>query len=113
MTIPNSFSQPTAVTYSVYFPRDVCVFNDNQQFAVSVFLVQEGDGTLLHIALLQQMFLQHKDTHCQQIPDMSVSACDGQQLVLLHEKNYFTGADVAIFTTERKNPLLTVRHCKN
>lgn len=49
-------------TYSVYFPKDVSVFNDNQQFAVSVFLAEEGDGTLLHVALLQQMFLQQEDT---------------------------------------------------
>lgn len=49
-------------TYSVYFPKDVGVFNDHQQFAVSVLLVEEGDGTLLHVALLQQMLLQQEDT---------------------------------------------------
>ena len=65
------------------FPRDVCVFNDHQKFAVSVFLVQEGDGTLLNVALRQQMFLR-KDTHRQQLPKKDGNA---QQLVRLHEKN--------------------------
>lgn len=57
------FDQPVLSTYGVYFPRDVGVFDDNQEFAVGVLLVEEGDGTLLHVALLQQMFLHTQDTH--------------------------------------------------
>lgn len=47
----------------VYVPSDVFVLNDDQQSAVSVFLVQKGHGTLLHVTLLQQVFLQHESTH--------------------------------------------------
>lgn len=45
--------------YLVHVSGDVFVLNDDQQLAVSVFLVQKGQGVLLHIALLQQVLLRH------------------------------------------------------
>lgn len=50
--------------YRVYIPGDLFVLNDNQQFAVSIFLVQKGHRILLHITLLQQVLLHHKSTYC-------------------------------------------------
>lgn len=47
----------------VYVSRDVGVLDDDQQSAVGVFFVQEGHGTLLHVPLLQQVFLQRQSTN--------------------------------------------------
>lgn len=42
----------------VYVIADVFVLDDDQQTALGVLLPQEGDGTLVHVALLQQVLLQ-------------------------------------------------------
>lgn len=42
----------------VYVRGDVFVLDDDQQATLGVLLPQEGDGTLVHVALLQQVFLQ-------------------------------------------------------
>lgn len=49
-------------TYLVYVSSYVFVLNDDQQFVVTVFLVQKGHRTLLRVTLLQQVFLQHEST---------------------------------------------------
>lgn len=44
--------------YFVYVSSDVFVLNDDEQSAVGVFLVQKSDGALVHVTLLQKVFLQ-------------------------------------------------------
>lgn len=51
------------MTHLVYVSRDVYILDDDQQSAVGVFFAQEGHGTLLHVALLQQVFLQRQSTN--------------------------------------------------
>lgn len=46
--------------YLVHVSGDVFVLNDDQQLAVSVFLLQKGQGVLLHVTLLQQVLLRHE-----------------------------------------------------
>lgn len=42
----------------VYVTSDVFVLDDDEQTTLGVLLPQEGDGTLGHVALLQQVLLQ-------------------------------------------------------
>lgn len=42
----------------VYVTSDVFVLDDDEQTALGVLLLQESDGTLVHVALLQQVRLQ-------------------------------------------------------
>lgn len=70
---------------------DVFVLNDDQQSAVRVFLVQEGDRTLLHVTLLQQVFLQHKSK--EQQPSLGgdvadVPICFDLRLLCLHAPKF-------------------------
>lgn len=46
----------------MYVTGDIFVLNDDQQPAVSIFLVQEVHRILLPVTLLQQVLLQHKST---------------------------------------------------
>lgn len=47
-----------AHAYLVYVSSDVFVLDDDEQAALGVLLPQEGDGALVHVALLQQVLLQ-------------------------------------------------------
>lgn len=47
-----------ACVHLVYVSGDVLVLDDDQQAALGVLLPQEVDGTLVHVALLQQVILQ-------------------------------------------------------
>lgn len=47
-----------ACAHLVQVSSDVLVLDDDQQAALGVLLPQEGNGTLVHVALLQQVLLQ-------------------------------------------------------
>ncbi len=47
--------------YLVNVSSYVFVLNDDQQSVVCVFFVQKGHRTLLHVTLLQKVFLQHEE----------------------------------------------------
>lgn len=47
-----------ARVYLVYVSSDVFVLDDDEQTALCVLLLQEGDGALFHVALLQEVLLQ-------------------------------------------------------
>ena len=49
--------------YLVYVSSDVFVLDDDQQSVVGVIVVQKGHRTLLHVPLLQQVFLEDNRTH--------------------------------------------------